>query len=166
VLFVSWGTDGAAHQAEIDLVQGACFSVAASSLRVDAQIETPIEDESQIPVICALSVGYYPSPGRAQRTYRRVAAAFDPLLPLSSVVDVPVPPFAARLQVLRGGPGGTSAPVAVAIFDSTGAGGLLLASVSTAFEVDMPIPNGAAHVLISNLSAAPIPVQAVYELRL
>lgn len=158
VLRVSWGTDGAAHEAELDLVQGACFSVAASSLRVDAAIEPPYGEESQEPANVAVSVGYYPSPTRATRTFRRVLSGDDGP---ASLQLVPIPAFATRVEVLRYG----IQAVFAGFLDASQA--VTFGGVLTSGPIDLPIPNGAAFLALEKWTGEPTQIaSAIFHLGL
>lgn len=155
VLHAHWGTDGAAHDAEIDLLQGACFSVAASSLRVDAQIEDAGQQAN-----VAISVGYYPSRCRPQRTRR-----IENLLENGGAQFVTVPPFARSVSILIV-PSALVGGIAVQIVDQTLIGGLG-GVFSAAYPIVLPLPNGAARILVVNPNAVPIPrVLLVFELEI
>jgi hypothetical protein len=158
ILRVSWGTDGASHDAEVDLVEGVCFALPASALRVGVQIDPAEVDPPDVHV--AVSVGYYPTRGRVTRTVPGVFTSADPLA-VGGLVSIPIPAFARRLEVLRV-TAGASAQVEVNFESRLGA---VLGGTNTVGPIDLPIPNGATSVRLQNTSGvAAMTWQAIFGL--
>jgi hypothetical protein len=155
---IHWGTDGAAHTAEFDWLRGTVLTVAASSIRVDVQIEhDPAELGS---VLARASIGYMPRPGRGpQRTF---GATLDP----AALALYPIPAFAARVIALRAAadpadPPSLGALIGLTWLDGSGAP---IGIVITVGAASMPIPNGAVSLQVTNASTVAQTHRAIFEL--
>jgi hypothetical protein len=156
---LDWGTDGAAHVAEFDFVNGTTIVPAGSAFRVDVRIES---DPAELGAVLALcSVGYLPS---SRQPARRTLSTPAPLEPEATIVHQ-IPAFASQLEVLRAPDPlvlpSLGAGVAVLVQD---AAGTTIAALSTAGRAVMPLPQGAAQVEIQNLSSVPQTHRAVFTL--
>jgi hypothetical protein len=156
---LDWGTDGAAHVAEFDFINGTMIAAAGSAFRVDVRIEADPAELGSVIALC--SIGYLPSKAQAAR---RTRSSPGPIAALASVVH-PVPAFASLLEVVR-----TADPfVAPSIGFDVGvvvrdAALTPIAALTTAGAAVMRLPQGSAFVEVFNLSTVPQSHRAIFTL--
>lgn len=161
---VDWGVDGSAFHADVDMRQGATFTLSASSLRLQAMVDelalVPIAGAGgrvawpPAPCIVSASAGYYTARCTATRTvYARVDAL--------ATGTVFVPAFARRVRLTSTAPSGAlTAAVFATIFPP-------VVAVSSSSPIDIELPNGSNSIVIQNMDADDgALVAAVFELDL
>jgi hypothetical protein len=156
---IEWGTDGAAHAADFDFLNGTTITVAGSAFRVDVRIEADPADLGAVLALC--SIGYLSS---SPQPARRTLATLAPLAPGASLVH-PVPAFASSLEVVR-----TADPLVLPSLGSAiqvlvqDAAGTTIAALSTSDRAVQRLPQGAAFVEVVNLSTVPQTHRAIFTL--
>ncbi len=142
--FIAWGNDGFQTQAEIDFLQGTQISIAGSFVRFSAAIDLDAPNNGG-EVMPAAVVGAHLSylPPVRPSVYRTRYFALSANGVAGDSVTLPIPAFAHHVQVLR-----TAAAVLIQLRDRSGA---LIASVSSIGPIDLPLPNDARSVQVTNL---------------
>lgn len=145
---LEWGNDGVETEAEFDFVAGTVLSLSAGSVRLKAQLEadTDTQDPSFVAPNVVAHVGYYPRGGQnAQRTLRTVD------LDEAQTQELPIPPFARSVTMIgnRTAPGGVSR--AIEMLPAIPFGLTLAAAATTDPVFEMPIPQRARVLRVTNL---------------
>lgn len=153
---LEWGTDGATVSAEFDFANGTILSVAASSVRLRARFDNPPEGvPADFAIVARAQIGYFTKPsGPATRTLRATVAN-------GAQIAFPVPKFARRVRVVRSPLASTTVEL-FSVFPAFAS--IALDGPSVAPEIQLPIPNDARVVVISNNSGAPAEYRAIFDL--
>jgi len=150
---LEWGNDGSTVTAEFDFVNGTVISVAAASVRVKARFEVPPAEP--FPVIVRAHVGYFPKPaGPAQRTLGGLIAGGNDLA-------LPIPKFARRVRVVRSG---ALESARITLLSVVPLGAVAEYGPTLDPVIELPIPNDARVLAISNLGADPHQFRAIFDL--
>lgn len=145
----SWGTDGGAVDlVEFDFLRGTVLTLAGSSIRVTAYFDG---DPSPVQVGVFASYGAKPGGYGAQRT---LAVELED--EASGTLDLPR--FARFARILTTEPG---ASIEAAWLDASAA---VIAAVTSADPIALPIPQGAARLRITNNSGDALTARAIFEL--
>jgi hypothetical protein len=159
---IQWGTDGGTHEALFDFVHGTQLSVPADGIRLSALIE---DNPAHLPfVVAGASVGYYPRGGIPPRRTLHSVADID----TNASGTYVIPAFASRVAVGVVGIGILTGPIiTVAFLAATGVPMMTVAAL-TGFEASrsIPIPNGAASVVVTNLSDEAVSQHVIFDLSL
>jgi hypothetical protein len=171
---VTWGQGGTDFEAEIDVKEGAQFTVVATSIKVSAVVD-PDEPQDDGLVLegtvnAAIVWGTRPGRSRCTRTKRVV-------VPDGGEVIVAIPNFAESLVVMSPDPlvmNGTTNPITLTYLGGPDTGDLPLLSVTNAanFFTDilsgngLQVPGGARFLKVANTTGAPQPLSLVWELSL
>lgn len=141
---LSWGNDGFQSQAEIDFVNGTQISVAGSFVSLAAQIDADAPNnggDNMPPVVVGAHIGYLP-PVRPS-VYRTRYFALDAAGGAAPSLTFAIPPFSHHVEALRSVPS-----LLVEVLDRAGA---VMAAVSSIGPINLPLPNDARAVRVTNL---------------
>jgi hypothetical protein len=171
---VTWGQGGTNFEAEIDVKEGAQFTVVATSIKVSAVVDPDEPNDDGLvlegEVNAAIVWGTRPGRSRCTRTKRVIVPANDEVI-------VPIPNFAESLVVMS--PDGTvmsgaTGPIGLEYLGGPDTGDLVFLSVTNAtnFFIDilsgsgLQVPGGARYLKVTNGTGAPQPLSLVWELGL
>lgn len=172
---VTWGQGGTNFEAEIDVKEGAQFTVVATSIKVSAVVDPDeTKDDGLVlegEVQAAIVWGTRPGRSRCTRTKRILV----PVAPGETIVVIPN--FAESLVVMSPDPtvmSGATGPITLSYLGGPDTGDLVLLSVTNAagFFTDilsgsgLQVPGGARYLKVTNGSGAPQPLALVWELGL
>lgn len=158
---VQFGVGGTQQQADVDFVNGACFSVPAAFLRVEAILEPEVPSDPPFAIQARALVGYYPN----TRTRSAQRTLFTGVLAPAASAVLPVPAFADRLEVLPTTAGATMTVEQFSDLAATVAVGAV-AVPAQGPVLQIPLTNLTRYVRITNTSAAAISARALFQLAL
>ena len=157
---VEWGNDGVETIAEFDFLAGTVLSLSAGSLRVKAQLEADtVIDEAFVRPNVVAHLGYYPRGGQnAQRTRATAALAEN------ESEQIAIPPFARSVQVV-GNSTAAGGPLRELLVSGLFGPGTPLAHVlSSAGTFEIPLPQGARLIDVTNRGETTEEIRLIFRL--
>lgn len=154
---LQWGVGGAIFNAELDWLEGLAFSVAASAVRIGADVTVGIQTAA-VQLSAALAYGGMPLLSSSKRRTVAVSAA------AASSQFIRIPPFATSFTPqVRNSAGGSAQPncvvstynIASIGLGTPGSSWLCTANTLNAYQKEdaCPLPNGAVFLRVQNLDA-------------